>query len=124
MTEKKSALDVYRERAVAIAGSYVNPKEVSEQLQYAAQHLHLVSPATSVGHLPPGESELRKAVERAVQNWPGDEITAADCLERCLEAARQFARNAHQANLVECWLDDLANIVTTGRSSVRVAIRE
>ncbi len=55
MTEKKKdAVAVYREHAVSIAGSYVDPKEVSEQLQYAAQHLHLVSPATSVGHLPPG----------------------------------------------------------------------
>ena len=39
MTEEKkkpSAMEVYRERAVAISGSYINPKEVSEQLQYAA----------------------------------------------------------------------------------------
>ena len=77
-----------------------------------------------VGHPPPGESELREAVDRAMQNWPGDEIRAAECLERCLEAARQLERNAHQANLVECWLDDLANIVTTGQTSVRVSIRE
>ena len=76
-----------------------------------------------VGHLPSGESELRRAVDRAVRNWPGDEILAAECLERCLEASRQSERNAHQANLVECWLDDLANIVTTGRTSVRVSIR-
>ena len=77
-----------------------------------------------VGHPPSAESELRQAVERAMQHWPGDEITAAECLERCLQATRQSERNAHQANLVECWLDDLANIVTTGRTSVRVAIRE
>jgi DNA polymerase-3 subunit delta' len=77
-----------------------------------------------VGHPPSGESELRRAVDRAMSTWPGDEILAAECLERCLEAARQFERNAHQANLVECWLDDLANIIITGRTEVRVSIRE
>ena len=77
-----------------------------------------------VGHPSPAESELRVTLDRAVQSWPGDEILAADCLERCLQAARQFERNAHQANLVECWLDDLANIICTGRTSVRVAIKE
>ena len=76
-----------------------------------------------VGHPPSGEGELRRAVDRAVRDWPGDEILAAHCLERCLEAARQSERNAHQANLIECWLDDLANIVTTGRTAVRVSIR-
>lgn len=66
MTEEKkkpSAMEVYRERAVAISGSYINPKEVSEQLQYAAQHMHLVSPATSVGHLPPGCAITLAAVQ-------------------------------------------------------------
>ena len=77
-----------------------------------------------VGHPPSGEGELRRAVDRAMQNWPGDETTAAECLERCLQATRQSERNAHPANLLECWLDDLANIVTTGRTSVRVSIRE
>ncbi len=29
-------------------------------------------------------------------------------LERCLDAAEQIERNANQATLIECWLDDLA----------------
>ncbi len=77
-----------------------------------------------VGHPPPAESGLAGAVERALQTWPGDETTAADCLQRCLDAGRQFDRNAHQANLVECWLDDLASIITTGRTSVPVALED
>jgi len=39
---------------------------------------------------------------------------ATDCflavLDRCLEAETQLDRNANQATLVECWLDDLAGI--------------
>ncbi|MGI9428646.1 MAG: hypothetical protein ACR2NM_08310, partial [Bythopirellula sp.] len=37
-----------------------------------------------------------------------------DCLlavlDRCLEAELQLDRNANQATLLECWLDDLASI--------------
>ncbi len=33
-------------------------------------------------------------------------------LERCLEAAEHIERNANQATLIECWLDDLAGIST------------
>jgi len=40
--------------------------------------------------------------------------TAQDCalavLDRCLEAELQLDRNANQATLLECWLDDLAGI--------------
>ncbi len=37
-----------------------------------------------------------------------DEILAI--LDRCLEAEIQLDRNANQASLLECWLDDLASI--------------
>jgi DNA polymerase-3 subunit delta' len=68
-----------------------------------------------------GESddELRDAVDRAIASWPGDAAAASACLDRCLEASDQIARNANQATLVECWLDDLGKITATGFSPVR-----
>ena len=41
-------------------------------------------------------------------------------LDRCLEAELQLDRNANQATLLECWLDDLAGILTTSETSVGV----
>lgn len=41
---------------------------------------------------------------------------AANCalavLDRCLEAEEELDRNANQATLLECWLDDLARIIS------------
>ena len=39
-----------------------------------------------------------------------DQETALAVLDRCLEAEIQLDRNANQATLLECWLDDLASI--------------
>ena len=48
-------------------------------------------------------------------------ISAQQCaisvLDRCLEAEVQLDRNANQATLLECWLDDLAGILS-GSASV------
>jgi DNA polymerase-3 subunit delta' len=62
------------------------------------------------GHAGNGDAELRRAVDRAIRTWPGDAESAAACLDRCLEAATQVDRNANQATLVDCWLDDLVRI--------------
>jgi DNA polymerase-3 subunit delta' len=67
----------------------------------------------------PEDVELRDWVERAVPTWPGDELVAAACLQRCLDAAGQIDRNANPTTLVECWLDDLYKITATGRATVR-----
>ena len=56
----------------------------------------------------PSDPELRGPLEAAVQRFRGDAMTAAACLERCLEALGQIDRNANQATLIEAWLDDLA----------------
>ena len=44
----------------------------------------------------------------AAERWRAGPATAAVCLDRCLDAAEQIDRNANQATLIECWLDDLA----------------
>lgn len=60
-------------------------------------------------------SQLGSLVEKALSSWPGDRETAAACVDRCLEATEQLDRNANQATLIECWLDDLARTVAGGR---------
>jgi DNA polymerase III subunit delta' len=57
----------------------------------------------------PADVELRGPLEAAEQSFPGDAMLAASCLERCLEALGQIDRNAHQATVIESWLDDLAS---------------
>jgi len=49
-------------------------------------------------------------VEKAAAHWPGGTETASACLDRCLEAAEQVERNVHPTTLLECWIDDLAQI--------------
>lgn len=48
---------------------------------------------------------------------------ALSVLDRCLEAEVQLDRNANQATLVECWLDDLAVILTQGQLAVGSRVR-
>ena len=76
---------------------------------------HLLHAAS--GAPQPDDAELRDWVDRALPNWPGDELAAAACLERCLDAAEQIDRNANPTTLVECWLDDLSKITATGRAT-------
>jgi DNA polymerase-3 subunit delta' len=77
---------------------------------------HLLHAQTGASQ--PEDPELRDCVDRAVPTWPGDELTAAACLQRCLEAAEQIDRNVNPTTLVECWLDDLYKITATGRATV------
>ncbi len=60
------------------------------------------------GATPPGDPELAQAIDAAVEAWPGDQLAAAACLDRCVEAVEQIDRNAYVPTLIECWLDDLA----------------
>ena len=59
-----------------------------------------------------GDAELQAIVERAQYAHPLDEETIARCLDRTLEALEHIDRNANQATLVECWLDDLWQLTT------------
>ncbi|MGH7137656.1 MAG: ATP-binding protein, partial [Pirellulales bacterium] len=60
----------------------------------------------------PADRELAVQVERAAATWPAGDETAAACAERCLDALGHIDRNANQAIWIECWLDDLARLVS------------
>lgn len=62
-----------------------------------------------------GDEPLRKAVAAIGRTWKGQAESAAAALARCLEAEAQVESNANQATLLECWLDDLAAILRTGK---------
>jgi DNA polymerase III subunit delta' len=59
------------------------------------------------------DRELQEAVGRAVERGTNDPEVMAGRIDRCLDAAWQIDRNANQATLIECWLDDLARLAET-----------
>ncbi len=61
------------------------------------------------------DADLAKAIERAPRTPAINSESIAACTERTLAALAHIDRNAHQAALLECWLDDLAQIVQTGQ---------
>jgi DNA polymerase III subunit delta' len=62
-----------------------------------------------VSGLPPdGDAELCRVVRLAAGQ--SDPEWLASMLERSLEALAHVDRNAHQATLIDCWLDDLAHL--------------
>jgi DNA polymerase-3 subunit delta' len=54
------------------------------------------------------DRELLEHVGRAMEHGPADREATSVRLDRCLDAAAQIDRNANQATLIECWMDDLA----------------
>jgi DNA polymerase-3 subunit delta' len=56
------------------------------------------------------DADLQAALTSAARNWPGDAEVAGACATRCLDALEQIDANANQTTLIECWLDDLAQI--------------
>jgi DNA polymerase III delta' subunit len=62
-----------------------------------------------------GDDQLVRAAEKASAVWPFDAEAAGACIDRSLEAIAHIDRNAHQTTLLECWLDDLARIVESGK---------
>ncbi len=52
-----------------------------------------------------------EAAKQARELGPFARQCAITALDRCLEAEVELDRNANQATLLECWLDDLASIV-------------
>jgi DNA polymerase-3 subunit delta' len=54
------------------------------------------------------DGELQEHVQRAMRQGATDREAVARRLDRCLDAAAEIDRNANQATLVECWMDDLA----------------
>jgi DNA polymerase-3 subunit delta' len=66
------------------------------------------------GAVAAADDELNRAVQRLAPVWNGDCGTATECLDRCLLGIEQVDRNANQATLTECWLDDLAKTIEKG----------
>jgi DNA polymerase-3 subunit delta' len=60
------------------------------------------------GQSPSQDVGLQRVVQRAIDAGQTDADSTAARLDRCLDAAGQIDRNANQATLIECWLDDLA----------------
>ena len=60
------------------------------------------------GAPPSDDRQLQGYVARTIERGPTDAEATATRLERCLAAAAQVDRNANQATLIDCWLDDLA----------------
>ncbi len=54
-----------------------------------------------------GDVETEQAIAAAVRTFGGDAETAADRLDRCLEALGHVDRNANQAALINAWIDEL-----------------
>ena len=72
------------------------------------------------GALPADDVELQAAVSVAISTGRWNESSAAASVERCLEALAHVDRNANQATLLECWLDDLARIAMNGQTATSI----
>jgi DNA polymerase III subunit delta' len=62
-----------------------------------------------------GDDELARAAHKTAAGRPQGSEAAAAAIDRSLEALVHIDRNAHQATLLECWLDDLARIAESGQ---------
>jgi len=69
---------------------------------------------------PDGPQPDSVAAEQALELGHFAQQCALSILDRSLEAEVQLDRNANQATLLECWLDDLARVLmTAGAVSIR-----
>ncbi|REK10888.1 MAG: AAA family ATPase [Planctomycetota bacterium] len=82
---------------------------VAFAVEFYRQLVHALCGATTVG-----DAELLRAVEQCATHWRGDLETATACIDRSLETLAHIDRNAHLATALECWLNDLAEIIVTG----------
>jgi DNA polymerase-3 subunit delta' len=57
------------------------------------------------------DDTMNHCVRQAVDRWPGDADTAADCLDRCAAVLEQVAANANQALVIESLLCDLGRLL-------------
>ncbi|HTM54511.1 MAG TPA: DNA polymerase III subunit [Pirellulales bacterium] len=62
-----------------------------------------------------GDADLVAAVNAAQRIGGFSEEGVMAAVDRSLEALAHVDRNAHQATLIECWLDDLARILETNQ---------
>ena len=65
------------------------------------------------------DPELAQYVNEAAVTVPGGAEVAAACIDHCLETSESIDRNVHQTNLIEFWVDRLAEIYQRGHAPVR-----
>ena len=66
------------------------------------------------GHEVHGDEVLARVLQQSPVARDADAVAA--CVERCLDAQQQVDANANQATLIECWIDDLANLMQGTRA--------
>jgi DNA polymerase III subunit delta' len=56
------------------------------------------------------DATVARFVQEVQDRPPADAAGLMACIERCLDAMEEIDRNANQAALIECWMDDLDRI--------------
>lgn len=74
----------------------------------------IAAPATD---LSANDTDMANALQRAKRVNSISTETAARCLELCLAAIQHVDANANQANIIEWWLDELAQTTANAASS-------
>lgn len=87
----------------------VRRQRLRSLLQMVANHFRQLLRASCAG----SEDELLE------EFGPTGQDCALAVLDRCLEAELQLDRNANQATLLECWLDDLASLFSNCQLAVK-----
>ncbi|HEY2841236.1 MAG TPA: DNA polymerase III subunit delta' [Pirellulales bacterium] len=77
---------------------------ITMAIQFYRELLRAMSGAPAV------EESAVASVDRALTTGRFDPDNVSQMIERCLEALEHVDRNAHQAALLECWLDDLSQL--------------
>ena len=95
---------------VDAAGREAPPRRarLRQVIGFAAEYYRAMLRATA-GLSVDGDPDLAAAVEASRQSSLDPE-RCVELLERCLEALEHIDRNANQATLLECWLNDLERI--------------
>jgi DNA polymerase-3 subunit delta' len=96
---------------VDAAGKEAAPRRARlRQIVMFAAELYRLLARQLLGSSGSADADLQAALSSAARQWPGDAEVAAACATRCLDALEQIDANANQTTLIECWLDDLAQI--------------
>ena len=59
------------------------------------------------------DAVLQQAISQALAAASPDPLRCAAAVDRCLQTLEHIDRNANQSTTIECWLDDLEQIVTS-----------
>jgi DNA polymerase-3 subunit delta' len=85
-------------------------RERLRQIAHFAAEFYRQLARSLAGAAAADDPALAQSLAAAGKWWPGDADLAAECVDRCLDVIVQIDRNAHPANIVYAWLDDLAHL--------------